>query len=88
MKIELGPGLDRFVADKLNTGEYLDASEVIRDSLRRWKEHEVFPELDSGWLEQELLEGLESADLPASKGFWSELRDELRLERHAQLPGS
>ena len=37
MKIELAPSLDKFIAEKIKNGDYRDAAEVIRDSLRRWK---------------------------------------------------
>jgi len=36
--------------------------------------------LECDWLEQELLEGFESADLPPSKTFWKDLRTELHQE--------
>lgn len=35
MAIALAPSLDRFIASKIKTGNYVDAREVIRDSLRR-----------------------------------------------------
>ena len=45
---------------------YVDASEVIRESLRRWKEQEEAGWLASDWLEQELQEGLDSASVQVS----------------------
>jgi putative addiction module CopG family antidote len=80
MKISLAPGLDKFIAKKIKTGNYLDAGEVIREGLRRWKEQEDTGLLESDGLEQEIQEGLESPDLPASKAFWSDLRKELHRE--------
>lgn len=80
MKIELAPSLDKFVAEKLKTGDYVNAAEVIRDSLRRWKEQEEILQADPDWLEQEMQEGLDSPDLPASKTFWADLRKELHRE--------
>jgi antitoxin ParD1/3/4 len=80
MKISLAPGLDKFVAQKLKTGNYLDAGEVIREGLRRWKEQEATGLLDSEGLEQEIQQGLDSPDLPGSKTFWSDLRKELHRE--------
>jgi putative addiction module CopG family antidote len=81
MKIELAPQLDKFVAAKLKTGGYLDAGEVIRDSLRRWKEQEEAFSLDLDGLEREIQDGLESADLPVTKTFWTDLRRELHREQ-------
>lgn len=80
MKVALAPTLERFVSTKLKTGTYLDASEVIRQSLRRWKEQEDAGQAASDWLEQELLEGLDSPDLDGNSTFWGELRKELHRE--------
>lgn len=80
MKIDLSPSLDKFVAEKITSGDYVDVSEVIRDSLRRWKEQEKGLQAGTEWLEQEIQEGLESPDLPASKTFWTDLRTELHRE--------
>jgi putative addiction module CopG family antidote len=80
MKIDLSPSLDKFVAEKITSGDYVDVSEVIRDSLRRWKEQEKALQAGTEWLEQEIQEGLESPDLPASKTFWTDLRTELHQE--------
>lgn len=87
MKIDLAPSLDKFVAEKIKTGDYVDVGEVIRDSLRRWKEQEDFLRADSDWLEQEIQEGIDSPDLPADKTFWTDLRSELHQE-HASGPGA
>ncbi len=82
MKVALAPTLERFVSRKVKAGTYMDASDVIRESLRRWKEQEevrvgsVAPE----WLEQEIQEGLDSPDLPGGPGFWRDLRKELQRE--------
>jgi putative addiction module CopG family antidote len=40
MKVALAPTLEKFVSKKVKAGTYLDASDVIRESLRRWKEQE------------------------------------------------
>ena len=67
MKIDLSPSLDKFVTEKIQSGDYVDVGEVIRDSLRRWKEREI-------------QEGIGSANLPATKTFWTDLHAELRQE--------
>ncbi len=77
MKIELTANLDKFVSDKIKNGDYVDAAEVIRDSLRRWKEQEEIVRVNPDWLEQEIQAGIDSPDLPASKLFWTDLRKEL-----------
>lgn len=87
MKIDLSPVLDKFVAEKIKNGGYVDVSEVIRDSLRCWKEREELLRADADWLEQEIQEGIDSPDLPASKTFWTDLRTELHNE-HASGSGA
>jgi antitoxin ParD1/3/4 len=80
MKISLAPSLNKFVTEKIKSGDYLDASEVVRDGLRRWKQQEASGGVEPDWLEQELQEGLDSRDLPASRTFWRDLRQELHRE--------
>lgn len=80
MNIDLSPSLDKFVAEKITSGDYVDVGEVIRDSLRRWKEQEKALQAGTDWLEQEIQEGLDSPDLPAGKTFWTDLRAELHQE--------
>ena len=87
MKIDLSPSLDKFVAEKITCGDYVDVGEVIRDSLRRWKEQEKALQANADWLEQEIQEGIDSPDLPADKTFWTDLRAELHQE-HASGPGA
>ena len=81
MKVALAPTLEKFVSKKLKTGTYLDASDVIRESLRRWREQEETGWEAQEWLEQEMQEGLDSPDLEGGPGFWRDLRKELHGER-------
>ncbi len=80
MKVALAPTLEKFVSKKIKTGTYLDASDVIRESLRRWREQEESGRKAPDWLEQEIQEGLDSPDLPGGPGFWRDLRKELHGE--------
>jgi putative addiction module CopG family antidote len=81
MKVALAPSLEKFVSKKLRTGTYIDASDVIRESLRRWKQQEEgFARFAPEWLEQEVQEGLDSPELEGGPGFWRDLRNELRRE--------
>jgi putative addiction module CopG family antidote len=80
MKISLAPSLEKFVAKKIKSGDYQDRSEVIRDSLRRWKEREEAAEIERDWLEQEIQAGFDSPDIPHGKNFWKDLRQELHEE--------
>ena len=80
MKVALAPTLEKFVSRKIKTGTYLDASDVIRESLRRWKEQEEIGGFAPESLEQAIQEGLDSPDLPGGPGFWRDLRSELHKE--------
>jgi antitoxin ParD1/3/4 len=80
MKVALAPTLEKFVCKKIKTGTYLDASDVIRESLRRWREEEKIGRGVPDWLEQAIQEGLDSPDLPGGPGFWRDLRKELHNE--------
>ena len=40
MNVSLTPELDRFVADKVDSGRYTSASEVVREALRLLEEHD------------------------------------------------
>ena len=40
MNVSLTPELDKFIADKVQSGRYTSASEVVREALRLLEEHE------------------------------------------------
>ncbi|MFZ0302956.1 MAG: type II toxin-antitoxin system ParD family antitoxin [Terracidiphilus sp.] len=40
MNVSLTPELDKFIADKVASGRYTSASEVVREALRLLEEHE------------------------------------------------
>jgi antitoxin ParD1/3/4 len=80
MKVSLAPSLEKFVFRKLKTGAYMDASDVIRDSLRRWKAQEEVGDSEPKWLEKEIEEGVASPDVPGGARFWREIRRELHAE--------
>jgi antitoxin ParD1/3/4 len=40
MNVSLTPELEKFVADKVESGRYTSASEVVREALRLLEEHE------------------------------------------------
>jgi putative addiction module CopG family antidote len=87
MQVELSPSLNEFIAAKIKAGDYVDAGEVIRDSLRRWKEQEEHVRGEPAWLEDEILKGIESADEPVVETFWDDLRNELHQEIKGAEPG-
>ena len=59
MNISLTPELERFVAAKVESGLYNNASEVIREGLRLLKEHDDIrmkwrEQIERGWLQAQL----------------------------------
>ena len=68
MNVSLTPELEKFVDDKVDSGLYNNASEVIRESLRLLKEHDEIrqkwrEQIERGWQEAqrgELVDGAEA----------------------------
>lgn len=58
MNVSLTPELEKFVDDKVESGLYNNASEVVRESLRLLKEHDEIrmkwrEQIERGWLDAE-----------------------------------
>ncbi len=68
MNVSLTDELERFVDGKVESGMYNNASEVIRESLRLFKEHDDIrlkwrEQIERGWLQAqrgELVDGVEA----------------------------
>ena len=53
MNVSLTPELEKFVNEKVKSGLYNSASEVLRESLRLLKEHDRFKEIQRTGLRRE-----------------------------------
>jgi antitoxin ParD1/3/4 len=58
MNVSLTPELERFVDDKVESGLYNNASEVVREGLRLLKEHDEIrlrwrEQIERGWLDSQ-----------------------------------
>jgi antitoxin ParD1/3/4 len=62
MNVSLTPELDRFVADKVESGRYNSASEVVREALRLLEEHDRARNAQIAAFNQELGARLASLD--------------------------
>jgi antitoxin ParD1/3/4 len=65
MNVSLTPELEKFVTNKVASGRYHSASEVIRDGLRLLEKRDERPGFlvsSMEALERKLLEGIESLD--------------------------
>ena len=72
MNVSLTPELEQYVQEKVSSGLYYSASEVIREGLRLLREREQFQQTRFQELRQEIQLGLDSGeatplDMPAIK---------------------
>lgn len=73
MNVSLTPELEKLVNEKVRSGMYTSASEVIREGLRLLQEQEEFRRIKYAALKRDIQEGLDELDsgarLPAKKVF-------------------
>jgi antitoxin ParD1/3/4 len=62
MNVSLTPALEKFVADKVESGRYTSASEVVREALRLLEEHERSRAVQLEEFNRELQRRIDSAD--------------------------
>jgi len=62
MNVNLGPTLDKFVADLVRTGLYQSQSEVLREALRLLKEREESRKRELARLRKEIALGTAAAE--------------------------
>lgn len=62
MNVSLTPELDEFVIEKVKSGLYSSASEVIREGLRLLKEHDELQKVKLEQLREEIGKGIKSLD--------------------------
>ncbi len=71
MEVVLTKDLEAFVGEKVRSGRYVDASEVVREALRALELREDF---ESPALEAALLEGVRSGHRPYDAGVLEDVR--------------
>ena len=59
MNVSLTPELENFVNEKVKSGLYNSASEVLRESLRLLKEKDLLKEIQRSELRREIMLGVE-----------------------------
>lgn len=62
MNVSLTPELEEYVQEKVSSGLYYSASEVIREGLRLLKEREQFQQIRLQELRQDIQAGLDSGE--------------------------
>jgi antitoxin ParD1/3/4 len=62
MNVSLTPQLEQFVREKVDSGRYLSASEVVREGLRLLEERDRVYQARLAALQKEITIGVEEAD--------------------------
>ena len=62
MNVLIKPELEKFVADKVIAGQYVDASDVVNDALEVLKDQEQFTPEHETYLRKEVARGLAQLD--------------------------
>jgi antitoxin ParD1/3/4 len=75
MNVSLTPALDQYVREKVESGLYNNASEVVREALRLLQDHEEIRQLKLSRLRDELAKGID--DLAAGRSLSFATDDEL-----------
>ena len=79
MQVTLTKELEEFIARKVQTGGYADASEVVRDALRNFRAKDDSAEIDSPELAEMLLPAVQGRHRPLTAKHFDQLR--LRARR-------
>ena len=80
MNVSLTPELENWVKEKVNTGLYTSASEVIREAIRALREQDEIRELQREKLRQQVNIGLEQLDNGQSQPLTQELIDSIKAK--------
>ncbi|MBD2465389.1 type II toxin-antitoxin system ParD family antitoxin [Oscillatoria sp. FACHB-1407] len=84
MNVSLTPELEQFVQEKVSSGLYYSASEVIREGLRLLKEREQLQQLRLQELRQDIQAGLDSGE-PTLLNM-PEVKEKARQRRRQRQP--
>ena len=84
MNVSLTPELEQYVQDKVSTGLYYSASEVIREGLRLLQERDRMQEIQIQQLKQEIQTGLDSGE--ATPLNMKEVKTQARRSRKSEKP--
>jgi antitoxin ParD1/3/4 len=85
MNVSLTKELEDLVADKVKTGRYLSASEVVREALRLLEERDRIKEMRLGQFRKEIQKGvdqLDAGDTIDGEEVFRKLRAKTAARRH------
>lgn len=87
MNVSLTPELERFVTDKVDTGLYQTASEVVREALRLLKDRDVERELLQVDVQAGLKQGASGRATRFDKAAGRRLAEQIKAEGRAKRAG-
>jgi len=85
MNISLTTELEKYVADKVESGMYHSASEVIREGLRLLKEKDEIHNRKLEELRREIQLGIDQADRGQVKPLTDELAEDIKARGRKRL---
>jgi antitoxin ParD1/3/4 len=86
MNVSLTPELEQYVQDKVSSGAYYSASEVIREGLRMLQERDRLQEARLQQLRQEVQVGMDSGEPDALN--LQNIKTRARQRRQQKQPSS
>jgi putative addiction module CopG family antidote len=81
MNVAIPQQLERAVKEKVASGKYRSAEELVTEAVSRLIEEENAAPRDLSWVERELQAGLDSPTRDITEADWEQLRR--RIERRA-----
>lgn len=84
MNVSLTPELEQYVQEKVSSGLYYSASEVIREGLRLLKEREQLQQIRLQELRQDIQAGLDSGE--ATPLDMQAVKEKARQRRQKRQP--
>lgn len=85
MNVSLTPELEQYIQEKVSSGLYYSASEVVREGLRLLKEREQLQQIRFSELRQDIQAGLDSGEAtPLDMQAVKEKAQQRRRQRQPQ----
>jgi putative addiction module CopG family antidote len=83
MNVPLPQQLERAVKEKVASGKYRSAEELVTEAVSRLIEAEDATPRDLSWLEKELQAGLDSSVREMTEADWEQLRQQIERRVNA-----
>jgi antitoxin ParD1/3/4 len=83
MNVPLSQQLERAVKEKVASGKYRSAEELVTEAVSRLIEEDDSTPRDLSWLEKELQAGLDSSTRETTEADWEQLRQQIERRVNA-----